>query len=113
MPTLTETQMVICVLGAIIAANLLAMALFLLYTKLPTSSLKSAIQSIIYALDKFADDMSNEGKRQYAIKQINDVLGWRRVLIPAVLIGWAIDAEVAAIRKMQAATSAPNLHEEE
>jgi hypothetical protein len=46
-----------------------------------------------------------------AIQQINDVLGWRRVLVPAALIGWIIDAEVAAIRKMQAAADLPGLHQ--
>jgi len=47
-------------------------------------------------LDKFADEMENAEKPRSAIQQINDVLGWRRILVPAALIGWIIDIEVAA-----------------
>jgi hypothetical protein len=57
--------------------------------------------------------MSNVKKRADAIRQVNEVLGWRRVVVPAVIIGWVIDAEVAAIRKMQKTANTPNLHEEE
>ena len=55
--------------------------------------------------------MENSEKRRLAIGQINDILGWRKILIPTALIGWIIDAEVAAIRKMQKSTDTPNLHD--
>lgn len=38
------------------------------------------------------------------IQQINDVLGWRKFIIPGALIGWVIDAEVAAVRRIQQVT---------
>ncbi len=110
---LTELQLSLLVVGMLLAANLLAMVLFLLFAKLPDGRLRQVIRGIIYWLDEFADDMTNTEKRQSAIRQLNDVLGWRRVLVPAVLIGWVIDMEVSAIRKMQAATNTPDLHQEE
>lgn len=106
----TELQIVLYAAGVILAANLLAMALFVLFAKLPNGSLKVSVQKIIFELDRFADQMENADKRRSAIQQINDVLGWRRILVPAALIGWVIDAEVAAIRKMQQATDCPDLH---
>lgn len=109
----SEYQIFIWAAGAILAANLLAMALFVLFAKLPDGRFRESIRSIIFELDKFADRMQNEQKRRTAIQQINDILGWRRILVPAALIGWIIDAEVAAIRKMQAATNTPDLHKEE
>ncbi|TCL35663.1 hypothetical protein EV210_111129 [Anaerospora hongkongensis] len=109
----TELQIVLYAAGVILAANFLAMALFVLFAKLPNGSLKVSVQKVIFELDRFADQMENAEKRRSAIQQINDVLGWRRILVPAALIGWVIDAEVAAIRKMQHATDCPNLHEEE
>ena len=109
----SELQIFIWAAGVLLAANLLAMALFVLYAKLPSGKLRESIRSIIFELDKFADKMSNTAKKKDAIQQINDVLGWRRILVPAALIGWVIDAEVAAIRKMQAATDTPDLHIEE
>ena len=106
-----EYQIALCAAGVILAANVLAMGLFVLYAKLKDGQMKETIQNIIFELDKFADDMENTEKRRAAIQQINDVLGWRKFIIPSALIGWIIDAEVAAIRKMQATTNTPNLHE--
>ena len=108
----TELQIVLYAAGVILAANLLAVMLHFLYKALSDSPLRDAIRSIIFQLDKFADEMENGEKRRSAIQQINDVLGWRRILVPAALIGWVIDAEVAAIRNMQQASDCPNLHEE-
>lgn len=109
LPT-SELQIFYWAAGALLAANLLAMALFVLYAKLPNGRFRGQIQYTIYHLDRFADNMENEQKRRSAIQQVNEVLGWRRILIPAALIGWVIDAEVVAIRKMQAITDAPDLH---
>ncbi|MDF2634000.1 MAG: N-acetylmuramoyl-L-alanine amidase family 2 [Pelosinus sp.] len=87
--------------GTLLAVNVLAMALFVLFAKLPESRLKEMIQNIILELDTFADEMGNKEKRDRAIQQINEILGWRKFVIPSALIGWIIDMEVAAIRKMQ------------
>lgn len=109
----SEFQVFVWAAGAILAANLLAMALFVLFSKLPDGRLRESIRGVIFELDRFADRMQNEQKRRIAVQSINEVLGWRRILVPATLIGWVIDAEVAAIRKMQAATDTPDLHKEE
>lgn len=108
----SELQMFMWAAGAILAANVLAMALFVLFARLQDGGLRRYVRDVIFVLDKFADSMSNEQKRADAIQKINEVLGWRRILIPSALIGWVIDAEVAAIRRMQAATGCPDLHRE-
>ena len=108
-----ELYVFACAAGVILAANLLAILLHFLYKALSDSPLREFIRSIIYELDRFADNMENSQKRQEAIGQINDVLGWKRILIPRAIIGWIIDAEVAAIRKMQQKSDTPNLHEED
>ncbi|HWR45797.1 hypothetical protein [Sporomusa sp.] len=108
-----EMQILYYAAGVLLAANLLAMALFVLFAKLPDCRFRDTISNVILEIDKFADRMENEQKRRIAIQSINEVLGWRRILVPAALIGWVIDADVAAIRKMQAATGTPNLHERE
>lgn len=106
-------QITLCAVGVILAVNLLLTLLFVIFGKLPKGKLKEATWTIIFNLDRFADNMENADKRRIAIQQVGDVLGWRKILIPAALIGWIIDAEVAAIRKMQAATNTPDLHKEE
>lgn len=107
-----EYQIALCAAVVILAANFVAVVLHFMYKALSDSPFREAIRDIIFQLDKFADEMENAEKRRSAIQQINDVLGWRRILVPAALIGWIIDAEVAAIRKMQQATDCPDLHVE-
>lgn len=109
---MTEWQIVLLAAGVLLGVNLLAMLLFVLFAKLPDGRFRETIRGVIFELDRFADSMSNPEKRRSAIQQINDMLGWRRILVPAALIGWVIDAEVVAIRKMQAATNTPDLHVE-
>ena len=108
-----ELKIALLVASVLLAANFLIMLLFILFAKLPNGRFRESIRSIIFELDKFADQMENVEKRQAAIQQVSDVLGWRKIFIPVALIGWVIDAEVAAIRKMQNATNTPDLHVEE
>lgn len=110
MPTKEEIYAITVAAGIVLAANVLAFVLHLLRKGLPEGRAKDAVQSVIYKLDEFADYLENAEKRRLAIQQINDVLGWRRILIPSAIIGWIIDTEVAVIRKMQTATDTPNLH---
>jgi hypothetical protein len=91
-------------IGIILAANVIAMGLFVLFAKLSDSKLETAIHKIIHELDEFADNMANMGKRATAVQKINELLGWQKIFVPSVLIGLIIDAEVSAIRKMQAST---------
>lgn len=100
------------VIGVILLLNIIAMLLFVIYAK-STSRLKTSIETIIYELDKFADNMSNEQKKSKAITDIQSLLGWKKFFIPPIVIGLIIDLQVAAIRKMQVSTNTPNLHREE
>lgn len=113
MTVLSDLEIFKWVAGIILAANALAMMLFVLFAKLPDGRLREQIRGSIFVLDNFADCMENEEKRVKAIQQVNDVLGWRRILIPSAIIGWIIDAEVAAIRKMQMTVDIPTLHTRE
>jgi len=110
MTVLSDFEIFKWVAGIVLGANALAMMLFVLFAKLPDGRLREQIRDSIFVLDNFADCMENEVKRAKAIQQVNDVLGWRRILIPSAIIGWIIDAEVAAIRKMQMATDTSTLH---
>ncbi len=109
----SDLQIIYAAFGILLAANVLAMGLFVLFAKLRDGRLKESIRSIIFELDRFADSMENKDKQRFAIQQISDILRWRKFMIPEALIGWAIDAEVAVIRKMQRAANTPNLHGED
>lgn len=109
---LTELQIVLLVAGLLLAAIVLVLAVHIIYRGLPAGSAKTSLQKIIYELDRAADNMENQQKRAAAIQAVSDMLGWRRIIIPKVLIGWLIDAEVAVVRKIQQATDTPDLHKE-
>jgi hypothetical protein len=108
-----STDIKILIYGAVILllVNLTAMLLFIVFAKIPNGRLKNIIRDIIFELDKLADTMENCQKREAAIQQITSILSWRSIMIPSALIGWIIDTEVTAIRKMQQATQTPDLHE--
>ena len=106
-----ELQIVFWAVGIVLAVNFLAVILHFLYRSLTDSPLRNGIRNIIYELDEFADNMENSQKRLTAIQEINSLLGWRKVIVPAALVGLVIDMEVATIRKMQKAADTPDLHD--
>lgn len=93
----------------LLGANLLAMALFVLFVKLPIGKLRDKIHNIIYELDKFTDNMENKQKRAVAIQDISALLGVWGIFIPSALIGWVFDTESAVIRQMQQLAGTPSL----
>jgi hypothetical protein len=109
---MTEMQIAAAAAGTILAALILVLIVHVVYRGLPAGTAKDGLRKIIYELDRHADDMENHEKRATAIQSVMDILGWRRIIVPKVLVGWLIDAEVAAIRKIQQATDTPDLHRE-
>lgn len=110
---MTETQIAAAAAGTILAALVLVLIVHVVYLGLPAGAAKDGLQKIIYELDRHADEMEKHEKRAAAIQAVMDILGWRRIMVPKVLVGWLIDAEVAVIRKIQQATNTPDLHRED
>lgn len=109
---MNELQIIELAAGVLLAVTALVFALHFLYRGLPSGRAKDALRKIIYEIDRAADNMSNAQKKQNAINLVRDSLGWKRILVPASILGFLIDCEVAAVRKAQAVTQTPNLHEE-
>lgn len=110
---LSEYEIALLAAGILLAALVVVLVAHIVYRGLPAGKAKDALQKIIYELDRHADDMENHEKRATAIQAVMDLLGWRRIVVPKVLVGWLIDGEVAFIRRVQAVTDTPNLHEGE
>lgn len=107
----------ICIIGALlIVSYIFKWIVFKLYVKCSNQTVQNAVVNIIYELDKLADNMSNKEKRNEAIRTVKDLFIWRAIPIPGFVIGIIIDAEVAAIRKIQKDTANnkdPYLHKDE
>lgn len=99
------------------AVNVLVLAVLVAYVKLygqmPAGNFRDQLHRIVYSIDAECDHLENPAKRSLAIIQLQQVLSWKKIFLPAAVIGFIIDAEVAVIRKMQAAAGIPDLHQEE
>jgi hypothetical protein len=99
--------------AALVAANILLMALFIVYAKRKDTALGQRIRAVLTKVDKVVDDMENPVKRITIVQQVRDVFGWwKRIYIPTAIILWVIRIQVAIIREMQEKTECENLHDE-
>lgn len=112
-----EQHIALLIIFALLAVNALMLLALLAYVKLyghmPDGALRSKLHQVVYEIDRAVDNMENPAKRSMAIVQFQQVLGWKKVFLPAAVIGFIIDAEVAVIRKMQAVVGVTDLHQEE
>ena len=76
-------------------------AVFFIYEMNTPDVIQQFIQSIIYKLDKLADDLSNKDKKEEAINKIHGILLYKGIIVPRFICGWIIDFEVQYIRNLQ------------
>ncbi|MDR7867598.1 MAG: hypothetical protein RIN56_12330 [Sporomusaceae bacterium] len=119
--TWLEQHLAWALLIVFVAVNVLVLAAMALYVKargLPSGRFKTALHKILFEIDRSCDYMGIPSRRAQAISQFQQLMFWPtlnkwRIYPPAAVIGWIIDAEVAIIRRMQAATGIENLHQED
>ncbi len=95
-----------------VGVNLLLWGLLLSYSKLPEGWLKRQVYTVLYAVDKKADEMEIQVNKQKAVYDLQLLLAWARKFVPQPVISLAIDLQLKAVRKMQESTGCPNLHDE-
>ena len=69
----------------------------------------SRIDVILCWLDEKLDEFENPAKRMQVIIAAQSLLGWRRIFLPAFIVGLVLDIVAALLRK----TGIPDLHKEE
>lgn len=87
----------------VVVLNLFVWVLFLLYER---GIFTKQLHDIIFKIDEFCDNYSDPEKRGLAIDDVMSLLGWRRIIVPRVLVGWWVDAEVYYLHKI-----VPDLHQ--
>lgn len=60
----------------------------------------------MYSIDAECDALETPVKKQAAIAQIMELLGWRKILVPSALISWCLSVLVWLVRR----TKVPDLH---
>ena len=95
--------------GVLVAALLFVWVLSIIYRNRKDEAVNNWLYHILYAVDSGCDDLELPGKKRQAVQAVMDVLGWRRVVVPPVLVDWGLSMLVWLVRK----TGVPDLHKEE
>lgn len=64
---------------------------------------------VLFAVDEECDHLEVPAKKAEAVRQILDLLGWRRIIVPAALVSWCLTFLVWLTRR----THVPDLHKDE
>ena len=96
-------------LGVIAGAVFLIWCAVQVWNRTGNPAVKEPLTKLLTLLDTFADAMEVRQTRYEAIAAVQALLGWRRIFVPQVLIGWALDALVWMLRRI----SIPDLHHPE
>ena len=96
-------------LGVIAGAFLLIWAIVQVRDQINSPAVKDALTQLLYLLDEQCDNMEIPAKRAQAIIAIQQLLGWRRLFLPTVVVGFVLDLIVKIMRK----TGIPDLHKTE
>ena len=95
-------------LGIIAGAFLLILLIVQVRDRISNPSVKEHLTQLLYLLDEQCDNMEIPAKRAQAIIAIQQLLGWRRLFLPTVVVGFVLDLIVKIMRK----TGMPDLHQE-
>lgn len=90
-----------CIL--VLSLNAIIALSFWLHEKLEThthSKLKEAVERAVRAVEQLCGELENPEKKHQAVLRVEAVLGWRRWLVPYLVIDTAIEAEVYVIKQL-------------
>ena len=93
-------------LGAIAGAALLIGSIVQVQARIENPTVKETLTQLLYLLDEQCDNMEIPAKRAQVIMGVQQLLGWRRLFLPAIVIGFVLDLIVKIIRK----TGVPDLY---
>ena len=96
----------LAVASAIAGALFMVWVLVQVWVRTDNPAVKAYLHHVLYFLDEQCDNIDTPAKKTQAVMAIQALLGWKRVWIPMVLIGFALDLLVKLIRK----TGIPDLH---
>ena len=95
-------------LGAISGACLMIWVIVQVRDRIDSPAVRDALTQLLYHIDEQCDNMEIPAKRAQAIIAIQQLLGWRRLFLPTVVVGFVLDMIVKIIRR----TGLPDLHRE-
>lgn len=94
--------------GVIAAAIFLIWLLAFVYRCRGDQAARDWLYLVLFTIDQGCDDLELPQKKREVVAQIMELLGWRRVIVPAALVSWCLSILVWTVRK----TGLPDLHNE-
>ena len=96
-------------LGIIAGASILIWIIVQVQARIENPTVKETLTQLLYLLDEQCDHMEVPAKRAQVIMGVQQLLGWRRLFLPTIVVGFVLDLIVRIIRK----TGVPDLHQED
>ena len=108
-----ETTLLLFAMALLIGANLAAALMIWVHKRIVNAKAKGVLETILFYLDEFCDNVEKPSSRARVIMALQSVLGFgiagKRIFLPAVVVGWILNAEVKILRWLQV----PDLHKNE
>jgi len=96
-------------LGVIAGAVLFIWSLVMLWQHVDNPKIKEHLQILLYFVDEQCDEYEIPARRIAIIMAIQQLLGWKRLFLPTIVVGFVLDVLVKVIRKI----GVPDLHQAE
>ena len=101
------TQLLAWIAGGVIAAALvLIWAAVLLYNHATNPEIKAHVTALLYLIDEQCDALEVPARRMQTIIALQQLLGWKRIFLPGIVLGFVLDVMVRIVRRM----GCPDLH---
>ena len=94
--------------GIIAAALVLIWASTIVYNNVDDPEIKSHVTALLYLVDEQCDNLEVPAKRILVIIALQQLLGWRRIFLPTIIVGFVLDIMLAIVRKI----GCPDLHKD-
>lgn len=95
--------------GMIVAAFFLVWVAILIYNRAENPEIKARVAALLYMLDKQCDSLEVPAIRTQVILGLQQLLGWKRIFLPTLVVGFVLDIMVLIVRRM----GCPDLHKRE
>ena len=80
------------------------------YNSTTNTKVKSKLEALLTSIDEWADGIESvRQEREEAITALQSLMGWRKLFLPRVVVGFIVDSAVRIIR----AVGCPDLHKQD
>lgn len=104
-----EMKLLAAIFGGVVAGFILLIWLVIqAWKQIDNPKVKTHLEQMLYIVDEQCDNLEIPAKRIQTIMAIQQLMGWKRIFLPTVIVGFILDVVVKTVRKI----GVPDLHQE-